>query len=88
MIRVNNKYIQLGLCTFALATASCSRNEAEPSGEEKGVANESSKQIEAKQTNLMKNGKTIDQQVSAAVADLAVRSKVEANNITNESTEA
>ena len=74
--------IRLGMCGLVLIGAACSQDETAPSADEATPTSVPSQRLNENTTNASKDGKTLNQQVSDAVADLAVRNGIAADAIT------
>ena len=74
--------IQLGIYSVILACTSCSQNSAESTVDDTAESNERQKLVKESGMDSSTDGKTVDQQISEAVAELATRTGVAADTIT------
>ena len=74
--------IRAGMYALVLTVTACSQGGVEPPAGEPAVSGEPSQQLSGNGINTSADGRTMEQQISGAVADLAVRSGVEADSIT------
>ena len=74
--------IRVGLYALVLTVTACSQGGVEPPTDESAVSGESSQRLSGNGTNTSADGRTMGQQISGAVADLAARTGIEADTIT------
>ena len=74
--------IQLGMYSLVLACAACGQNNAESTADDTAESNDRQKLVKESGMNSSTDGKTLDQQISGALAELATRTGVAADTIT------
>jgi len=74
--------IRAGMYALVLTVTACSQGGVEPPADELAASRESSQQLSGNGTNTSADDRTMGQQISGAMADLAVRTGVEVDTIT------
>ena len=74
--------IQVGMCMLVLTVAACSQEDAKSPTGDSAVSAEPSQRLNGNSTNTSADGKTMDQQITGAMKDLADRIGVAADVIT------
>ena len=74
--------IQVSMCALVLTITACSQEDEKSSTGDTAVSDKPSQQLDGNSTKTSADGKIMDQQVSDAIADLAVRTNIETDTIT------